>query len=296
MATGDEAHPDQPPPDAVVRQYALGEAALTVLLAVNLAMTVLTLGGSLVVPGGTPLRVATASVFVLIALIAFPARAHLAVWIRDRPWLVVVPVGVYLLAMGLDDPDSTPLFELVWVGVFAVTLFHRPIIGIGVALIAGLGFAALGALSDGAEVALDRVGAAAYWVAVAVLAGAAIQALHRFLRTFPASLATPRRVREALPAGYEPQRALERPEHLSLPSADPRALATELTPSERAVVDGLITGLAPKQVAAERGVSLQTVRQQLKLAKRKTGARTLTHLVAIVALADALDRRQPGAA
>jgi DNA-binding CsgD family transcriptional regulator len=44
-------------------------------------------------------------------------------------------------------------------------------------------------------------------------------------------------------------------------------------------VDLLASGLAPKQIALARGVSLATVRKHLMQAKRKTGARTLAELV-----------------
>ena len=51
-----------------------------------------------------------------------------------------------------------------------------------------------------------------------------------------------------------------------------------LTESERAVVQLLAQGHAPKQIARLRGVELSTVRSQLKRAKQKTGARTLSEL------------------
>lgn len=51
-----------------------------------------------------------------------------------------------------------------------------------------------------------------------------------------------------------------------------------LTESERAVVHLLAQGHAPKQIAHLRGVELSTVRSQLKRAKQKTGARTLSEL------------------
>jgi DNA-binding NarL/FixJ family response regulator len=51
-----------------------------------------------------------------------------------------------------------------------------------------------------------------------------------------------------------------------------------LTRMERSVVEGLAAGLAAKQLAHNRGVSLATVRTHIKNAKRKTGARTLREL------------------
>jgi DNA-binding CsgD family transcriptional regulator len=51
-----------------------------------------------------------------------------------------------------------------------------------------------------------------------------------------------------------------------------------LTSAEQEVVDLLTAGYLPKQIAHMRGVSLSTVRSQIKAAKRKTGARTLAQL------------------
>jgi DNA-binding CsgD family transcriptional regulator len=72
-----------------------------------------------------------------------------------------------------------------------------------------------------------------------------------------------------------------------LPRADPVALTARLTPAEFRIVEQLASGLAAKQIAVASGVSLLTVRTQIKHAKRKTGARTLAELVAIVRAADA---------
>ncbi|MDO8189454.1 helix-turn-helix transcriptional regulator, partial [Conexibacter sp. CPCC 205706] len=56
--------------------------------------------------------------------------------------------------------------------------------------------------------------------------------------------------------------------------------APRLSPAERAVVALLADGLTPKQIAHERGTSVETVRTQIKRAKRATAARTLDELVA----------------
>jgi DNA-binding CsgD family transcriptional regulator len=68
---------------------------------------------------------------------------------------------------------------------------------------------------------------------------------------------------------------------LALP-APPSPTPARLTPTEREVVKMLGAGHRAKQIALSRGVKLSTVRSQVKAAKRKTGARTLSELVAIV--------------
>jgi len=57
--------------------------------------------------------------------------------------------------------------------------------------------------------------------------------------------------------------------------------AGHLTSKEHDAVCGLARGRAPKQLAADGGVALATIRAHLQNAKRKTRARTLTELVAI---------------
>lgn len=58
------------------------------------------------------------------------------------------------------------------------------------------------------------------------------------------------------------------------------APAEALSPAERAVVGLLADGLTPKEIAVARGTSIETVRTQIKKAKRTAGARTLDQLVA----------------
>lgn len=66
-----------------------------------------------------------------------------------------------------------------------------------------------------------------------------------------------------------------------LPSPPPQPL----TAGERRVVDALASGMAPKQIAHDFGVSIATVRSHIRNAKRKIGARTLSELVHIAAQA-----------
>lgn len=59
------------------------------------------------------------------------------------------------------------------------------------------------------------------------------------------------------------------------------AAVVGLSAKERDVIRGLAGGRAPKQLAAEGGVSLATIRLHIRTAKRKTSARTVVELVAI---------------
>jgi len=71
-----------------------------------------------------------------------------------------------------------------------------------------------------------------------------------------------------------------------LPAADARALVAALTPAECAVLKLLAAGRVPKQAARDLSIALPTVRSRIAAAKRKTGARTIEHLVALYAESD----------
>jgi DNA-binding CsgD family transcriptional regulator len=55
-----------------------------------------------------------------------------------------------------------------------------------------------------------------------------------------------------------------------------------LTPAEARAVDGLAAGLRPADIATEYGVSVHTIRTQLKRAMAKAGVHTQAALVARV--------------
>ncbi len=103
-------------------------------------------------------------------------------------------------------------------------------------------------------------------IAIALLGVVGVTVLRRVLAASPAP--APAGVAVAAPGSASAGDA-------ALPPAPPR-----LSPAERAVVALLADGLTPKQIAHARGTSVETVRTQIKRAKRATAARTLDELVA----------------
>jgi DNA-binding CsgD family transcriptional regulator len=82
-------------------------------------------------------------------------------------------------------------------------------------------------------------------------------------------------------------RAPIQPVPTALPLAvDEPVTRVPLTAAEREVVVLLADGHAPKQIALLRDVKLSTVRSQIKTAKKKTGARTIPELVAMLSEGD----------
>ena len=107
-----------------------------------------------------------------------------------------------------------------------------------------------------------------------------IALLRRFLAGAPQQLAAVRAGGRSLTA----QLALAASgRHVALlPAADARTLTAALTRGEREVMALLATGRVPKQAAHDLSIVLATVRSRIASAKRKTGARTLDQLVAMV--------------
>jgi len=136
-------------------------------------------------------------------------------------------------------------------------------------------------VGDGRDIVVGQL------VNLAANAGAGllmIALLRRFVADAPLLLAAV----QAGGASLTPQLALAasgRPLRL-LPAADARTLVATLTPAECAVVGLLASGRVPKQAAHDLSIALATVRSRIAAAKRKTGARTTEHLVALYAEAD----------
>ena len=65
--------------------------------------------------------------------------------------------------------------------------------------------------------------------------------------------------------------------------AAPFGAAFGLTEAEREVAVGLLDGLSPAEIASRRGTTLQTVRTQIKVLLRKTGAEDMRRLVRMAA-------------
>jgi DNA-binding CsgD family transcriptional regulator len=57
----------------------------------------------------------------------------------------------------------------------------------------------------------------------------------------------------------------------------------QLTPAEREVLEASASGMTIDEIAADRGRSRWTIRDQRRAIMKKTGARNITHAVALVA-------------
>ena len=75
--------------------------------------------------------------------------------------------------------------------------------------------------------------------------------------------------------------AAELPTKSDVPRLDAATVAETLTASERAVLTCVVAGLADKEIARQRGVSVHTVRNQVRAIMRKTGVNKRTRLVAL---------------
>jgi DNA-binding CsgD family transcriptional regulator len=66
-------------------------------------------------------------------------------------------------------------------------------------------------------------------------------------------------------------------------------MSTDLTPRQISIIARYASGLTGPEIAAEMYLSLHTVRNYLKAAKRRSGAKTLAQLVAWCIALDVLD-------
>jgi DNA-binding CsgD family transcriptional regulator len=217
---------------------------------------------------------------------------------RAERWMLRSPNGAVLFAVvaaaviAFDGGYRSPWFaiSIAAAGMLVATGFSGLAI---VGALVGMVGAATGYFAAGGSVAaLSRSGEMAAFVGALVAYPLTVfglftlaQAFLQFVRLADELLrdfrAAPLADSTSLLAAASVRRAVDRAP-LRLPRADPFALTARLTRAELRVVEQLALGLAAKQIAFASGVSVPTVRTQIKHAKRKTGARTLAELVAIV--------------
>lgn len=235
---------------------------------------------------GAPLDVATAAVLLGLAVAALRRRRALLAALRRHPGATLLFPLPALLAVTLDGG-----FDSVWTPVVAITVgvpatLGLPWLSCGCAVLAASGQAAAAWLNRAdkrpeqlVETALfNAVGTIAVGVGIAL----SVATMAGFLRRRAEILVALRNrgaAGPAPPASAMPQEPAEQPR---LPP--PRR--TPLTPAELRVVALLAAGRAPKQISADLGVAVSTVRSHLKAAKRKTQTRTLTELVGLFVTED----------
>lgn len=234
---------------------------------------------------GSTLEIATAVVLLALAASALRWRRHLLELLRSHPavtMLFPVPAVVAVTLDGGLDSVWTPLVAIT-VGVPAT--LGLPWLSLGGALIAATGQAAA-AILNRADTHDDRLLEAVIFnaigtIAVGVAIALSVSTLAVFLQRRPNVIARMRE-RDQLLLGPQPAIRPRRPAQRQLP----RAPRTKLSPAELRVVALLAAGRVPKQIAAELGVAVPTVRSHLKAAKRKTHVRTLSELTGLFIVED----------
>jgi DNA-binding CsgD family transcriptional regulator len=270
---------------SVARQERLASDLLTAVLGLSLwvafgSLVLAVLGDLGAHPGR---RVLIGLLLMLTAAAALWRRAAVSAALRARPWLIVVVAAAQLGVIALDGVLGTPYVAVSRTTVALAAIVARPrTVWLCVAVLDAVYAAAVLSLSPPAGLVRDGhlhsvLGALLGFPFVAlVLLGLARLFGRLRADAVPASSALragARVLRPALTAAIE--RAGERG-RTAARSAD------SLTNTELMTVAGLARGSTPKGLAHAWGISLETVRTHLKRAKRKTGARTLHQLVAVV--------------
>jgi DNA-binding NarL/FixJ family response regulator len=124
---------------------------------------------------------------------------------------------------------------------------------------------------------------AAYPFAAGGLLGL-VKLFSRFCAQIELTLVAVREGRGHVPEGL--RRALAHAPAPALLTRRARTAPASLTSAEVAVVEALASGSAPGEIALAGGVALDTVRNHLAHAKKKTGARTLAQLASLTGRAD----------
>lgn len=271
------------------QQLSLGVFTLVLSLSLWLATGSLILGA---VDGGPhPLRRALiGALLVVVTAAALWRRRSVCAWLRTRPWLVL-PLAVAQLGVvaidGLLPSRPYVAFSTTSVALAVIVARPRTVWLTVVVLQSSYAFAILIDQSPAQLVANGYlsgvIGALLGFPFVALLGLAVVRLFAGFMARVEPIL---RQLRDGAPA-LTPALTLavaRGPRPLAqLPAPSP---AAELTPSERRVVEGLAGGASPKELALRWGVSIATVRTHIRLAKRKTRARTLSELAGMTGRAD----------
>jgi DNA-binding CsgD family transcriptional regulator len=272
-------------------QQRLSRDIITTVLALSLWLA----SGSLVLglaDGGLhPTRRALVGVlFVAVSATALWRRRAVWEWLRRRPWLVV-PLAVAQLAAALIDtvpgPGPYAAFSMTSIALAAAAARPRTVwLTVGVLqcsyVVTVIAARPPARLVDEGHLP-SVLGALLGFPFAAFVALGIVSLFTRFVADIPRALDALRAgapvltlaLAQAIERGPQP-----RPQ---LPAPPP---ASELTATERRVVEALAGGSAPKEIAFQWGVSIATVRTHIRNAKRKTGARTLSELAGMAARAD----------
>ena len=291
---GRPARPDSPPGRGGPVE-ADGSQLSVRVLTITLALSLWIAGGALVLAitdglGPSPVRRLVIGVLLVLAPAAGLWWRHaLCAALRVRPWLVVVVALVQLAAAAADGIVDGPFVQVTLTSIGLASVVARPrTVWVCVALL-DLGCAAailvehppsglvddghlagaLGALLGYAFAALVVLGLAGLFAHFVANADGMLDALRSGRGALTPALAG------AVVAGTAPRALLARPSPFSA-----------LTPREVRVVEQLADGARPKEIAAAWGLALATIRKDLRLAKQKTGARTLPELAAMTTWAD----------
>lgn len=260
------------------------------LLTVALALSLWVAFGSFVLAvadglGSEPARrLAIGLALVLVSAVTLWRRVPVCAALRVRPWLVV-PVAAAQLGLVIADGligGPYVAFSLTSIGL-AVVVARARTVWLCVGLLDS-GYAAAVLLEHSPAVLArdgDLGGVIGALISYPVAALLFLGLRRRFTRFVAGVQPTLDDIRDGAPALTRSLSRAIAGTPLELPRA-PTA-QSRLTPAEQRVVEGLAQGSAAKELAHRWGVSLATVRTQIRHAKRKTGARTLRDLAALVA-------------
>jgi DNA-binding CsgD family transcriptional regulator len=252
---------------------------MRIVLMGGLATQLIVAASILAVSGDPPpRRLFVSATLVVAAALAVAAHRRLAHVLRRRPRLLLGVAALYGVLTA-------------WDGLYGPTPFGStgfPILCIAAVAGSSRLILEVAAVLGGARIVEGAAWGARAWpgrseavVGDVLLYGAVAAVLIVVVGAFRASVGSVHADLTSMRAATGAELAPVAAAPPALPRADAAALVRRLTPAERRVVQRLGEGLLAKQIALEAGVSVATVRAQIKAAKRKTGARTLGDLAGL---------------
>lgn len=207
-------------------------------------------------------------------------------WLRTTPIIAGLSAATILVSGGFDSLLKTEANWLAWAAPIALgtaaSIAVASMLSTGLLIAFMLNGMSLEAIASGP----DRYTAVTDILnpVVIVLLSLAVTGVFRFV--LANAVTTLRRARDGDYATSPAMFALLAGEPvLALPAGEFAAIEDRaerpLSPAERDILDRLAAGQTPQQIALARGVRDDTVYDQIGSAKRKFGATTIEHLVAL---------------
>ncbi|HEX3517554.1 MAG TPA: helix-turn-helix transcriptional regulator [Solirubrobacteraceae bacterium] len=223
-----------------------------------------------------PRQVAVGVTLLALGIALLAGRERVIVWLREARWRIIVLAALQLGLVASEGLLESPYYSscLIPVGIVAISGRARAVWACALLIDAIVAVAVLTASSPAELARSGRLGTALGALAAPVIAAFVLDCFARLEgRVVDRMVAAAGRA-SAIAAAEDPERLL-----LGRPSSEPPWEALEV--DELRVMRGLAQGGSNRAIGKEVGYSETAVKELLRSARRKTGARTREQLAAL---------------